>query len=163
MFDLDLLYKDLEQYGHDPHTHKYLGVTHLAYVLGQVVTTAPDGTEKVTFSENTIDPVVADQYQRGLYYCGLRVNPDTKYDVEFREERWDCMLQMALTASVMGHFAEAEKWYLECHAFSPHVPRCMYSLTALFAQSNNNDKAFRYLKVRKEGREGGREGGQFSN
>lgn len=31
-FDLEMLEKDLVQYGHDPHTHYYLGVTHLAVV-----------------------------------------------------------------------------------------------------------------------------------
>ena len=31
LFDLDLLEKDVIRYGHDPHTHYYLGVTHEAY------------------------------------------------------------------------------------------------------------------------------------
>ena len=31
LFDLSLLEKDLAMYGHDPHTHYYLGVTHYKY------------------------------------------------------------------------------------------------------------------------------------
>ena len=163
LFDLDLLYKDLAQYGHDPHTHKYLGVTHLvsmppppnldqyiflvelvspfsfsqlstalfvslantvtfytsvynqAYVNDLVITRTPEGTEVVNFSADTMTTEIADHFQKGNYYCALRVNPNTIYDSEFREERWECMLQMALTASVLGYMGDAEKWW---HAMS---------------------------------------------
>ena len=30
-FDLDMLYKDLKIFNHDPHVHYYLGITHQAY------------------------------------------------------------------------------------------------------------------------------------
>jgi len=35
-FDLSLLQKDLVIYGHDPHTHYYLGITHHAWAEGVI-------------------------------------------------------------------------------------------------------------------------------
>ena len=105
LFDLDLLYKDLEQYGHDPHVHKYLGVTHLSYVNDIIVTAGDDGIEVVNFSQNSWTPEIEDHFKKGNYYCELRANPNTVYEDEFREERWDCMMQMALTASVVVKIA----------------------------------------------------------
>ena len=37
LFDLSLLEKDLATYGHDPHTHYYLGVTHEAYAQARLL------------------------------------------------------------------------------------------------------------------------------
>ena len=102
LFDLELLYKDLAVYGHDPHTHKYLGVTHLSYVVSLLTKKNSRGDEVIDTSEAKLSSSeVKDHLEKGNYYCGLRVDPATVYDEEFNEERWECMVQMALTASVM--------------------------------------------------------------
>jgi hypothetical protein len=102
LFDLELLYKDLAVYGHDPHTHKYLGVTHLSYVVSLLTKKNSRGEEVIDTSEAKLSSSeVKHHLEKGNYYCGLRVDPATVYDEEFNEERWECMVQMALTASVM--------------------------------------------------------------
>ena len=80
-FDLDLLYKDLNIYGHDPHTHKYLGVTHMGYA------------EKIFESNgNFLTDEVEEHIRKGTYFLELRLN--STYDVEFPEERWQAYVQL---------------------------------------------------------------------
>jgi hypothetical protein len=84
-FDLDLLYKDLEIYGHDPHTHKYLGVTHMGYA------------EKVfEFNGNVITDEISDHIEKGTYFLELRLN--STYNDEFPEERWQAFVQLGAVA-----------------------------------------------------------------
>jgi hypothetical protein len=98
-FDLELLYRDLEMCGHDPHTHKYLGITHLAHVVTSVAAAKAAAPAASWSQEALLTPDLLDHLQRGYHFCELRADPDTVYTSEFAEERWECMLQMALTAS----------------------------------------------------------------
>lgn len=61
-FDLKLLYKDLIEYGHDPHTHNYLGIENHAVV------------EQLTKTHTTV-PFEAKEYlNEAIKYLTLRSN-----------------------------------------------------------------------------------------
>jgi hypothetical protein len=82
MFDLDLLRKDLVTYGHDPHTHYYLGTTNCA-VLGKIdLKNPPAGMDVQNFTDGCIR------------YLTTRV--ESTYQSEFVEERWGAMFQLGL-------------------------------------------------------------------
>ena len=72
----------------------------MSYVHDLVVTKTPKGAETIDM-QGTVASEIAEHYKKGNYYCELRANKNTVYDAEFNEERWECMLQLALTASVM--------------------------------------------------------------
>lgn len=79
-FDLDLLYKDLSIYGHDPHAHYYLGVTHEAYA------------SKSSQTLGLYHPDVQKNVDKSIEYLELRAT--TQYIDEFVEQRWAVMLQL---------------------------------------------------------------------
>jgi hypothetical protein len=84
-FDLDLLYEDLEMYGHDPHTHKYLGVTHMGYA------------EKIFEANgNVLNEMIESHIAKGRYFLELRLN--STYENEFPEERWQAYVQLGVIA-----------------------------------------------------------------
>lgn len=101
LFDLQLLYRDLDVYGHDPHTHKYLGVTHLSYVVSLATSRNANGDNVIGGDGNLLTPELRDHFQKGNYYCEMRADPSTVYEDEFSEERWECMVQMGLAATVL--------------------------------------------------------------
>lgn len=81
-FDLDLLYKDLAAYGHDPHTHYYLGVTHEAYA-------------------SKVRPLLGVQHAEVQYHAGLaakylELRATAHYTDEFPDQRWAVMLQLGI-------------------------------------------------------------------
>lgn len=75
-FDLNMLYKDLEEYGHDPHTHSYLGVTHEAYA-----------TE--VLKEDGLTSEAIEHADKAIFFLKLRVL--SEYKDEFLDERRNCM------------------------------------------------------------------------
>jgi hypothetical protein len=77
LFDLSMLYKDLAEYGHDPHTHYYLGVTHEAYAVG------------LWTSLGHLNDDVYEHIDRAVKYMELRITAE--YKDEFMEERWGTM------------------------------------------------------------------------
>ena len=79
-FDLDLLYKDLAIYGHDPHAHYYLGVTHDAYA------------SKARQQLGLHHPEVQRHVDKAAEYLELRAT--AQYDDEFVEQRWAVMMQL---------------------------------------------------------------------
>lgn len=81
-FDLALLYQDLALYGHDPHTHYYLGVTHEAYAM------------KTLVKRGLRDSEVQQHLRDAARYMELRAT--TLYDDEFVEQRWAVMLQLGV-------------------------------------------------------------------
>ena len=81
-FDLALLYKDLDLYYHDPHTHYYLGVTHEAYA------------NKLITVLGLHHPEVQRNLDQGIKFLELRAT--TLYDDEFVEQRWAVMLQLGV-------------------------------------------------------------------
>jgi hypothetical protein len=83
LFDLALLEKDLAEFGHDPHTHRYLGVTHDAYAEKMLLANGGVITEEI---QHHLDMAVK--------YLTLRVT--SVYDDEFMEERWGCMYSLGV-------------------------------------------------------------------
>jgi hypothetical protein len=81
LFDLALLYQDLELYGADPHTHYYLGVTHEAFASSTAETLGP------------FHPLVQEHADKAITYLELRLK--THYQDEFPEQRWGVLLQLA--------------------------------------------------------------------
>ena len=80
-FDLALLYKDLEAYGHDPHTHYYLGVTHHSLAVKAYATLGLYHQDVQAHTESA------------LRYMELRAT--AHYEEELMEERWAVMLELA--------------------------------------------------------------------
>ena len=83
LFDLSMLYKDLEIYPHDPHTDYYLGVTHEAYA-SQLIT---DG--------HPHDDLVDYHIDLAIKYMEKRIR--SVYDAEFSEERWGVLMMLGKT------------------------------------------------------------------
>jgi hypothetical protein len=79
LFDLEMLYKDYEMYGHDPHVHYYLGLTHQAFVEAAV-------TARVELKEN----VTQEHLDRSVHFLKLRVF--SEYEDDFVEQRWSSMM-----------------------------------------------------------------------
>lgn len=79
-FDLDLLYKDLELFGIDPHTHYYLGVTHEAYAT------------KSSAQLGIAHPDVQHHVELAIKYLTLRAT--VNYEDEFPDQRWAVMMQL---------------------------------------------------------------------
>lgn len=91
-FDLDLLYKDLAAYGHDPHTHYYLGVTHEAYA------------NKVHPQLGLQHPEVQQHAELAAHYLELRAT--AHYTDEFPDQRWAVMMQLGVVHMVYKVCAE---------------------------------------------------------
>lgn len=84
-FDLALLYKDLDLYGHDPHTHYYLGVTHEAC--------ATQLLPKLGLHH----PLVQEHLRNATSNMELRAT--ARYEDEFVEQRWATMYQLGVVYS----------------------------------------------------------------
>lgn len=83
-FDLEMLEKDLDQYGDDPHTHYYMGITKEAL-----------GTCKMHENNGKLTQEIIDDFESSNHFCKLRTT--LQYTDEFTEERWACMFTMAIT------------------------------------------------------------------
>lgn len=79
-FDLELLYKDLAMYGHDPHTHYYLGMTHKNVV------------SKMAAQGQLQSAEAQEHLARAIKYFELRVN--SMYAEELLEERWGAIIEL---------------------------------------------------------------------
>ena len=148
LFDLSLLEKDLATYGHDPHTHYYLGVTHEAYA------------EKYLQGIGAYDASVEHHVAESIKYLQLR--SVATYDDEFPEERWASMYMLGnvhyyfkvrlfhymynLKNHSQNDYLSAEHWYNLCHEFSPKQPECMYGLGRLSLSFGLLQKTFRAMK-----------------
>lgn len=78
LFDLSLLNKDLIEYGHDSHTHYYLGVTY------EAVATALYQTN------GSLSMDIIYHYNQAIKYLQMRI--ESSYPREFVEDRFNCML-----------------------------------------------------------------------
>ena len=95
-FDLDLLQKDLAIYGHDPHTHYYLGVTHEAYAEHKMKENKVK--ENVLTRNETLLKEIEYHFNQSEHYLKLRIQ--SKYVSEFKEERWGCMFMLGSIAII---------------------------------------------------------------
>lgn len=91
-FDLEMLEKDKKMYGHDPHTHHYLGITHQAYAEELFKANGRKMTSEIRY-----------HFNESVTYFTKRITE--LYDPEFLEERWACMYSLA------GMYSQ----YLVCH------------------------------------------------
>lgn len=82
LFDIEMLEKDLPVYGHDPHSHYYLGVTHHAVY------------EKATKISSPIGIDLNYHFDQALKYLVLRAT--SIYQDEFIEERWGSMMLLGV-------------------------------------------------------------------
>lgn len=119
VFDLELLYKDVERYGHDPHTHYYLGVTHEAYA------------DKMYKETGQFTDELAHHINQSIFYLTLRAT--ATYTDEFLEERWGVMLMLGnIYATYQKNFKQSERWYSHCRDFSPKQVECGLGLITLY-------------------------------
>jgi hypothetical protein len=86
LFDLQLLEKDVKIYGHDPHTHYYLGITHDGYA-----------SKLLEISSGVITSEIQYHFDEAIKYLTLRAV--SKYKEEFLEERWGVMLTLGVIYS----------------------------------------------------------------
>lgn len=77
-FDLQLLAKDLAQYGHDPHVHYYLGTTHQLYA------------DKAAAQLGLRSPEVQDSIDQAIQYYTLRAT--SIYQDELLDQRWGALI-----------------------------------------------------------------------
>ena len=129
LFDLSLLEKDYDYYGHDPHTHYYLGITHEAY--------AEKGA-----AENRI---TRDEYEyhgrQAVKYLKLRV--ESQYADEFYEERWSAIYLIAVTyLNIIGDIESAMTWFALCRDFSPPQTECSIALIGIYLSHGLIEKAW---------------------
>lgn len=80
-FDLNLLHKDLIEYGHDPHVHYYLGITHEAYYSKSM---AEVGANQTAYRHHL---------DEAIKYLTIRATA-SHYDDEFVEQRWAAMFSL---------------------------------------------------------------------
>ena len=79
-FDLQLLYRDLNMYGHDPHPHYYLGVTHENYAT------------KMAPVLGIHHPEVRENVDKAIEFFTKRVT--SVYDDELLEQRWGALIEL---------------------------------------------------------------------
>jgi len=126
LFDLSLLSKERDMYGHDPHTHHYLGITHHA-----VVENAPSDfpKEELDYHKN-----------EAIKYLSLRAT--AKYTSEFPDERWTGMYALALLYQHnIRNFDLAIKWYRLCSEYDDTKLECHVALTRLYIRIGSLDDA----------------------
>jgi hypothetical protein len=80
-FDLELLEKDHLMYGHNPHTHHYLGITHEAYAEALYNSNNRQMTDEIEY-----------HFNQSVVFFTKRITES--YYPEFLEERWACMFSL---------------------------------------------------------------------
>lgn len=126
LFDLSLLAKERDMYGHDPHTHHYLGITHHA-VVENVPSDFPK--DELTFHQN-----------EAIKYLSLRAT--AQYTSEFPDERWTGMYALALLYQHnIKNFDLAIKWYKLCAEYDSSKLECHVALTRLYLRIGSLDDA----------------------
>ena len=83
VFDLEMLEKDRELYGHDPHVHHYLGITHQAYAERLLDSNGYVMTDEIQYHAT-----------EAIKYLKLRIL--STYKSEFMEQRWSCMYSLGI-------------------------------------------------------------------
>jgi hypothetical protein len=130
-FDLEMLNKDLLFYGHDPHTHYYLGITNQA-----IAQAAQQQGMSMT------DPDIQRYLHDALYYLKLRV--DSQYKDEFVEERWACMYMLGITyANLQRDLTKSEFWLSMCRDYSAGQSECSIALAKIFLANGAFEQALR--------------------
>jgi len=78
--DLRLLYLDLEQYGHDPHTHYYLGSAHQSYAM------------QAQHALGLYSDEVQHHVDQAVHFLELRAR--SLYEAELLEQRWAALIEL---------------------------------------------------------------------
>ena len=125
LFDISLLVKEREMYGHDPHTHHYLGITHHA-----VVENAP-----ADFPKKDLDFHI----NEAIKYLSLRATAE--YSSEFPDERWTGMYALGLLYQNIQNFDLAIKWYKLCSEYDDSKLECHVALTRQYIRIGSLEDA----------------------
>lgn len=134
-FDLELLEKDKLAYGHNPHTHHYLGITHEAYAEGLFKANGGKMTSEIQF-----------HFDEAVKYFTKRITE--VYEPEFMEERWACMFSLgALYFQYLNDPIRALRWFKACHDFSPQQTECAISMLSVYESLGVLNKVVETLQI----------------
>ncbi len=119
MFDVSLLEKDLVEYGHDPHTHNYLGITYHGIV-----------EELYKLSNNVMTTEVEKFIALATKYLVLRAT--SSYESEFAEERlYSAMLLGSIYINMFNDLTNGEKWMQICYTYDESRTECAIHLARI--------------------------------
>ena len=119
MFDVSLLEKDLIEYGHDPHTHNYLGITYHG-----IVEELYKQSNKVMTSEIEKFIALATKY--------LILRTTSSYESEFAEERlYSAMLLGSIYINMFNDLTNGEKWMQICYTYDESRTECAIHLARI--------------------------------
>lgn len=114
-FDLRLLYNDLPLYGHDPHLHYYLGVTHHA---------------RLEAMHTARGEVSTSDLQAAINFLELRAQ--SVYEDDFVEERWGAMLTLGtIYYTYQQDYVRSSHWLKMCRDYNPKHFECSLHLLHL--------------------------------
>lgn len=131
LFDIELLKRDLIEYGHDSHTHFYLGVTHEAIA-------------STYYQQFGYTPDMEYHLAEAIKYLKLRTL--SEYPREYLEDRVNCMMILGnLHYLIMKDFNSAEYWYGMCVEYDPKVVDCSVSLTRMYLEYGVLDQAIQSI------------------
>eukprot|EP01038_Epipyxis_sp_PR26KG_P005866 gene5866-8090_t len=134
-FDLDLLQQDLKIYGHDPHTHYYLGVTYQAFA------------EKMYLEKKVVTPEIDQSLELSIKYLTIRAT--TEYSDHFVEERWASMYTLGsiYANEYKSDFRNGIYWFKMCRDYNPQQVECSMSLIKLYLSHGVFDLALFELET----------------
>ncbi len=119
MFDVSLLEKDLVEYGHDPHTHNYLGITYHG-----IIEELYKQSNKVITTEIEKYITLASKY--------LMLRTTSTYESEFAEERlYSAMLLGSIYINMFNDLTKGEKWMQICYTYDESRTECAIHLTRI--------------------------------
>eukprot|EP01039_Chlorochromonas_danica_P007361 gene7361-8143_t len=121
-FDLRMLYNDLPLYGHDPHLHYYLGITHHARL------------EAMHKAGGAGGEAIASDLQAAIAFLELRAQ--SVYEHDFVEERWGAMLTLGtIYYTYQKDFVRSSHWLKMCRDYNPkHFECSLHLLHVLLSQ-----------------------------
>eukprot|EP01035_Chromulina_nebulosa_P025391 gene25391-33141_t len=135
-FDLDLLHKDLALYGHDPHTHYYLGVSYEAFAKESLKQLSPQQINQLPKHVNT-------SISEAIKYLKLRAL--STYEAEFVEERWSVMYLLGATFITYPGWVDMTKaiyWLSMCRDFNKQQSECALALVRVYMAQGDFELAW---------------------
>jgi hypothetical protein len=137
LLDLEMLQMDLSAYGHNPHTHYYLGVTHAAVV-------EKEGAN-IMAGKRSLNVDYVHHLTEAIKYLELRAT--SSYDDEFVDERWAAMYLMgSIYTTYKRDTNKAEYWLSMCRDFDRDNIECSMNLVRLHLKLGMLAKAVQELE-----------------
>ena len=123
-FDLSMLAKDQVAYGHDPHTHYYLGITNHGVAEGMYKE-----------NKNIVNETIVQYAAAAVDNLLLRLH--SEYMSEFGQERWGVLFILAdVYEKFFGDHISAERYYLLCFDLKNFL-ECPLKLLSLYQETGN--------------------------